>query len=191
MEGADEWRVLGFRGLEGRWAIGVAIIGPAMIGPQDRPAAQDVLVAGLAVQVRRAVRVGLVVCRLIGWQFKPRLAVQDRLAVHAVCTDARQLESRRPQEGRCGAAVWGRWCGWRDKGDVTVCTSSVRSEPQQRQGWQRHASRVCPVRASASARCECKCALRHGLRRTVSNDITAQRPKSNPVSLGVTHNAGP
>ena len=72
MEGADEWRVLGemlgFRGLEGRWAIGVAIIGPAMIGPQDRPAAQDVLVAGLAVQVRRAVRVGLVV--------QARLAVQ-------------------------------------------------------------------------------------------------------------------
>ena len=189
MEGADEWRVLGFRGLEGRWARSGDYRSGDDRPTQDRPAAQDVLVAGLAVQVRRAVRVGLVVCRLIGWQFKPRLAVQDRLAVHAVCTDARQLESRRPQEGRCGAAVWGRWCGWRDKGDV--CTSSVRSEPQQRQGWQRHASRVCPVRASASARCECKCALRHGLRRTVSNDITAQRPKSNPVSLGVTHNAGP
>ena len=105
MEGADEWRVLGFRGLEGRWARSGDYRSGDDRPTQDRPAAQDVLVAGLAVQVRRAVRVGLVVCRLIGWQFKPRLAVQDRLAVHAVCTDARQLESRRPQEGRCGAAV--------------------------------------------------------------------------------------
>ena len=98
VEGADEWRVLGemlgFRGLEGRWAS----LGVAIRSGDDRPRIGRVAgsarrAGGWARSVRQAVRVGLVVQARLAVQAH-RFAVQDRLAVHAGLSAEGRLAER-------------------------------------------------------------------------------------------------